>query len=134
MEAGSLKLDRIGQIAVTVNDVEAARAFYRDVLGMAHLFDAPGLSFFQCGEVRLMLSEPESAEFDHPASILYFPVDDLEAAYATLQERGVEFRHRPSMIHRAEDHELWMAFFRDGFGNTLGLMTERPLPGSEVAE
>lgn len=134
MDAGGLKLDRIGQIAVTVNDVAAARDFYRDMLGMAHLFDAPGLSFFQCGEVRLMLAEPESAEFDHPSSILYFRVDDLEAAHATLQERGVEFRHGPSLIHRAEDHELWMAFFRDGFGNTLGLMTERPAAGSGIAD
>jgi hypothetical protein len=52
-------LARVGQIAVPVLDVERAIGFYRDVLGMRFLFKAPpGLGFFDCSGVRLMLDEP----------------------------------------------------------------------------
>jgi len=65
-------LARIGQIAINAHDVDRATAFYRDVLGLPHLFRAGQLSFFDCGGVRLMLDKPEKAEFDHPSSIIYF--------------------------------------------------------------
>jgi methylmalonyl-CoA/ethylmalonyl-CoA epimerase len=117
-------LSRIGQIAITVHDVARAVAFYRDVLGLRLLFQAPPrLAFFDAGGVRLMLSEPEP-EFDHPSSVLYFVVDDIRAAHAALAERGVGFRDGPHLIAKMPDHELWMAFFRDTEGNTHALMSE----------
>lgn len=119
-------LTRIGQIQVPVRDLERATAFYRQVLGIEFLFRAPpGMAFFRCGEVTLLLGEAESAEQEHPSSILYFVVDDIEAAHGTLEERGVEFRGAPHLVHRAEDHELWMAFFRDSEENTMALMARR---------
>lgn len=117
-------LSRIGQIAVTARDLERAVAFYRDVLGMPFLFRAPNLAFFDCAGVRLMLSTPEGPRFDHPASVIYYAVDDLPAAHATLRERGVTFLDAPHLIARMPDHELWMAFCKDSEGNTLGLMSE----------
>src|SRR6266566_4394712 len=81
-------LDRIGQIAVNVKDLDRATAFYRDVLGMRPLFQVPKLAFFDCGGIRLMLSLPEKPEFDHPGSILYYKVDDIKAAHAALRGRG----------------------------------------------
>jgi len=118
-------LQQIGQIAINAKDVERATAFYRDVLGMRFLFQAgPKLSFFDCGGVRLMLSLPEEAEFDHPGSVLYYKVDDIRAAYATLKERGAELRDEPHLIAKMPDHELWMAFLKDSEGNTLALMSE----------
>jgi methylmalonyl-CoA/ethylmalonyl-CoA epimerase len=106
-------------------DLPRAVAFYRDVLGVRHLFDAgPRLSFFDCAGVRLMLSPAEAPEFDHPGSVLYFRVDDIEAAYRTLTDRGAAFVDRPHRIAKLPDHELWMAFFRDSEGNTLALMSE----------
>lgn len=77
-----------------------------------------------CGEVRLMLTMPESDEFDHPSSTLYFRVDDIHAARADLVERGVPFEDEPHLIARMPDHELWMAFFRDPDRNLHGLMSE----------
>lgn len=123
--ATSFGLSRIGQIAVRVRDVERATAFYRDTLGMRFLFAAPNLAFFQCGEVRLMLGGAESPEFDHPSSIMYFTVDDIEAAHDTLKSRGVVFRDAPHVVHRAADYELWMAFFQDLDENTFALMCEK---------
>jgi methylmalonyl-CoA/ethylmalonyl-CoA epimerase len=120
------QLNTIGQIATAVRDLERAVAFYRDKLGMRFLFQVPpGLAFFDCGGIRLMIEVPPDKEFDHPGSILYFKVEDIHAAYSDLKSRGVDFRDEPHLIAKMPDHELWMAFFRDGEGNTLALMHEK---------
>lgn len=117
-------LDRIGQIAVTVRELERAKTYYRDTLGMRFLYEFPGLAFFDCGGIRLIMSVPESAEFDHPASVLYYSVADISATHATLVSRGVTFERDPHIIARLPDRDVWMAFFRDSEGNLLGLMSE----------
>ena len=123
--SNSIPPKRIGQIEITVRDIERATAFYRDVIGLQHLFSAPpGLSFFRCGEVRIMLARPEGAQEAPPASILYYAVDDVGAAYRTLADRGAEVVAEPHIIHKTDTMELWMAFFRDGEGNTFGVMSE----------
>ncbi len=125
MAEPDLSQSRIGQIAVVVQDLDRAVAFYRDTLGMRFLFQAPPkLAFFDCGGVRLMLDVPEEAEFNHPASILYYKVEDIQGTWAALRGRGVEFRDEPHLVARMPDHELWMTFFRDTEGNTLALMSE----------
>jgi methylmalonyl-CoA/ethylmalonyl-CoA epimerase len=124
---GPVRLAGVGQIAVTVRDLPRATAFYREVLEMRYLFETPDAAFFDCGGVRLMLSKPERAEFDHPASILYYRVAEIREAHAALAGRGVAFEREPHLIARMPDHELWMAFFRDSEGNLLALMEERVL-------
>jgi catechol 2,3-dioxygenase-like lactoylglutathione lyase family enzyme len=123
--AQALSLSQIGQIAVVVKDVERAVRFYRDTLGMRFLFQAGTLAFFDCGGVRLMLDVPESPEFEHHSSIIYYRVSDIDAAYTLLKTRGVAFTSEPHLIHKAPDHDLWMAFFKDSEGNTLALMDEK---------
>ena len=120
------KLSQIGQIAIRVRDLDRAVAFYRDVLGMRLLFRPPNLAFFDCGGIRLMLSVPEKTEFDHPASILYYRVADIQATHQSLVAAGVAIESPPHLIARMPDHELWMAFFRDSEDNLLGLMSEIP--------
>ena len=121
----SFGLDQIGQIAVPVSDVERAIAFYRDTLGMRFLFQAPpGLGFFDCAGVRLMLDEPAKARAANQSSVIYYKVSDLRAAFETLSARGVRFEGKPHLIARLPDHELWMAFFRDPDENLLALMSE----------
>ena len=114
----------IGQISIRVHDVPRAVAFYRDALGLDFLFDAGPLAFLMCGDVRLMLTQPERDEFDHPSSTLYFRVDDIQAAREELAGRGVEFEDEPHLIAKMPDHELWMTFFRDPDRNLQGLMSE----------
>lgn len=114
----------IGQIALTVRDVDRAVAFYRDVVGLRFLFRTGELAFFDCGGVRLMLSRPEKAEFDHPASILYYKVADIAAATATLEARGAVVEQRPVLVAKLPDHDLWMSFFRDPESNVFALMSE----------
>ena len=116
-------LSKIGQIAITVTDVDRAIPFYRDTLGMKFLFQVPNLGFFDCGGVRLMLTPPEKPG-ESFSSILYFKVAEIQSAYQTLKERGVSFEGEPHMIARMPDHELWMVFFRDPDKNMLALMCE----------
>jgi len=117
-------ISKIGQIAIIVKDVERAVAFYQNTLGFPLLFRAGNLAFFMCGETRLMLDAASEPEFDHPGSILYFLVPDINAAYSQMKAKGTEFRDQPHMIARMPDHELWMTFFKDTEGNTLALMCE----------
>jgi methylmalonyl-CoA/ethylmalonyl-CoA epimerase len=125
MPGESFGLSTIGQIALSVHDVEKSTAYYRDVLGMRFLFAFPGLAFFDCDGVRLMLTKPEEPDFDRPGSVLYFKVKDIASAHITLRDRGVSFIDAPHLIARMPDHELWMVFLRDPDGNTLALMEER---------
>ena len=114
---------RIRQIAVVCKDVARARDFYRDVIGLPHLFDAgPNLSFFDCGGVRLMLSPAEGEAAG--TSVIYYLVNDITASMNALKEKGAAFVDEPHMIARMPDHELWMAFFRDPDRNLLALMCE----------
>ena len=119
-------LGRIGQLALAVPDVKAAVRFYRDDLGLPLLFEAPpGLAFFDCGGVPLMLSGPEGGAAHGPSTgAIYFKVDDIEATYQALVARGVRFEREPRIIARMPDHELWMAFLRDPGDNLLALMAE----------
>jgi methylmalonyl-CoA/ethylmalonyl-CoA epimerase len=122
--AANFGLNQIGQIAVPVTDIERAIAFYRDTLGMRFLFQAPpDLAFFDLGGVRLLLDGPAKAQAGN-SSVIYYEVSDLQAAFTTLSERGVQFDTEPHMIAKLPDHELWMAFFRDQDENLLALMSE----------
>lgn len=120
----SFGLSSIGQIAVNAHDLDRAVEFYRDQLGMKHLFTVPPkMAFFDCAGIRLMLALPETKEFDHPSSILYFNVDDIQKAYATLSERGVSFEEEPIFVADMGSYDLWMASFRDSENNLLALMS-----------
>ncbi|HET7599445.1 MAG TPA: VOC family protein [Gemmatimonadales bacterium] len=125
--AAEFRLGRIAQIAVNVHDVERATRFYRDVLGMPLLFQAPpGLAFFDCGGVRLMLAKPEGAGTPHGTSIVYYAVADIAAAHAKLAARGVAFAEPPHVVARLPERDVWLAVFHDSEGNLLGLMSEVP--------
>ena len=118
-------LGRIGQIAVMVRNVERAVRFYRDTLGLRLLFQAPpGLAFFDCGGVRLMLGLRDGT--DAGTSIIYYAVEDIQVAHATLVARGVRFVGQPHIVARMPDHDLWLAECRDSEDNTLALMCEMP--------
>ena len=120
-------LSTIEQIAVNAHDIERALEFYRDKLGMKLLFSVPpNLAFFDCNGIRLMLSLPAKPEFDHPSSIIYFKVDDIQVAYATLSERGVTFAEVPAFVADMGTYALWLAAFHDSENNLLGLMSHVP--------
>jgi DNA-binding CsgD family transcriptional regulator/catechol 2,3-dioxygenase-like lactoylglutathione lyase family enzyme len=124
----TLQLGEIGQIARSVRDLPRAEAWYRDVLGLPHLYTFGKLAFFDCGGTRLLIEDRSIIEDPnlHNDSVLYFRVPDIDTAYDTLRQRGVEFVGAPHMIHRhADGLEEWMAFFRDPDGGLLALMAQK---------
>ncbi len=123
-----LELGTIGQVSWNVTDVPRAEAFFRDTLKLPHLFTFGDLAFFDCGGLRLFVSNGEGGPKDN--SVLYFRVPDIQAAYTELIARGVTFDHAPHMIHRDTVEETWMAFFFDPEGHMLALMSEVPLAPS----
>ena len=117
-------LNQIGQVAVNAHDIERATTFYRDTLKMKYLFGIPNASFFDCDGTTLMLMLPSKPEFDHPSSILYFTVADIQQATETLIERGVHFEEKPTFVANMGSYDLWMSFFRDSENNLLALRSE----------
>lgn len=124
----SMQLTKIHQVAANVTDLDETQAFYSDVLGAQHVatFDPPGLVFFEFSGVRVLF------ERNNPPAVLYFWVDDIDAAYLDLVQRGVAFETKPELIHRDDNgtfgpvgSEEWMAFFKDPSGNTIALATRR---------
>jgi predicted enzyme related to lactoylglutathione lyase len=124
-ETDNFGLSAIRQIAVNAHDLQRAEDFYRDKLGMKHLFSVPPqMAFFDCDGIRLMLSLPDKPEFDHPSSILYFKVDNIQEATKTLTDRGVQFEEQPLFVANMGSYDLWLASFRDSENNLLALMSE----------
>ena len=122
-----VNLEKIGQVAITVNDLARARDFYENRLGMKFLFEAGHLAFFQCGEIRLMLTTPQKPD-PRGGTIVYFKVADILATYNALKQRDVTFIDEPHLIAKMPDHDLWMVFLKDTEDNTIGLMSELPRP------
>jgi methylmalonyl-CoA/ethylmalonyl-CoA epimerase len=120
-------LNQIGQIFVNAKDLDRAIKFYRDLLGMTFLFEAPPqMAFFDCGGIRIMLGVPDKAELDHPASVIYYKVEEIERVYETFKAAGVEFIVAPHLVAQMPTYDLWLADFRDSEGNILALMSEVP--------
>lgn len=114
----------IGQVSMPVTDVERATAFYRDLLGLSHLYTYGDLAFFDCAGTRLFLTASAEAPRPPSATSLYFEVGEMQAAFASLAAAGVAFEGQPHRIHTHPDGtEEWMAFFRDPDGNLLALMS-----------
>mgnify|MGYP002713055014 CR=1 FL=1 len=125
MKTNSIRLSTVGQIGVPVHNLEEATTFYRDTLGMDFIFQVPGMmSFFDCGGIRIMLGIPTAAEYDHPSSVIYYRVDDIQDAFTTLSAKGVVFSQNPHSVGQIGNTDVWMAFFEDVDGNTLAIMSE----------
>jgi methylmalonyl-CoA/ethylmalonyl-CoA epimerase len=121
-----ISLNRIGQIALAVSDVDRSEAFYRDTLGLRHLYRFGDLTFFDCAGVRLLLEKARDPTNLNHGSPIYFTCSDIALTVRELTGRGVTFSGPPHLIARMGDHDLWMAFFTDPDGHTLALMQEAP--------
>jgi methylmalonyl-CoA/ethylmalonyl-CoA epimerase len=119
-------LNRIGQIALAVRDIDRAEAFYRDALGLRKLYRYGDLTFFDCAGVRLLLERTQDPDNSRDGSPIYFACHDIALAVRELQGRGIVFDGPPHLIARMDDHDLWMAFFADPDGHVLALMHEAP--------
>lgn len=120
------RLATLGQIALTVSNIDDATAFYRDALGIPLMFEADNMAFFDLGPVRLMLAGEDGATKAGASSVLYFVVEDIEDMHTGLLMKGVSFERDPFVVHETDEAELWMSFFRDMDANLLAMMQEKP--------
>ncbi len=125
-ESTEFALSRVGQVSVRAKDLDRATAFYRDKLGLKHLHKAPSLSVFECGGINLLVSLPDNPSFDHPGSVIYFDVDDIQKAVKTLSDRGVSFVEKPNKVGKLGNVEVRIAIFRDSEDNLMGLRSMVP--------
>lgn len=125
----AVNVGRIGQIALGVSDIARSVAFWRDVVGLKFLFEAPNVAFFDVGGVRLMLGANEAQGAQKPSGVvIYFDTNDLEPTFAAMRERGATVEQpngEPHFVARLGANELWMAFLRDPDGHLFALMSER---------
>lgn len=123
--SSNIEIEKIGQIAIAITDLEASVKFYRDTLGLELLFEVPpGLAFFNCGGTRLMLTTLQGEEKDHKTSAIYYRVSDIKGSTEVLKSKGVVFEREPQLAAKMEDHELWIGFLRDPDENLIGIMAE----------
>ena len=121
-----LNLSQIGQIALPVIDVDRSEAFYGDVIGLRKLYRFGNLSFFDCAGVRLLLDKAKDPTSFAPQGVIYFRCADIALTVAELERRVIAFVYRPQLIAKMDDHDLWMAFFKDPDGHLLAVMQEAP--------
>ncbi|AMO86684.1 putative lactoylglutathione lyase -like protein [Solibacillus isronensis B3W22] len=117
-------IQRIGQIAVPIKNVERAIEFYKEVLELPLLFNTENMAFFDCNGQRLLLSLPEKDEFANSSSVIYFQVEDIKKSIEKLIEKGVSFIDQPHVVAKMGNTETWMTFFKDTEGNTHAFMCE----------
>ena len=123
-DAMPLQLGPLGQVSRTVSDIAVAEQWYGTTLGLPHLFTFGDLAFFDCGGTRLFLTAAENGSVAEQ-SVLYFRVDDIQAAFDELGSRGIEFLGAPHMIFKHPSGvEEWMAFFNDPDGHPLAIMAQ----------
>ena len=129
------RIGPLGQVSLFARDVARTEAFYRDTLGLPHIFTFGELAFFDCGGVRLYVHCVPDADWK-AGSILYFRVDDIDATVTSLSAAGVPFVGQPHRIHRddATGDEEWMAFFEDPDRNMLALMSKVHAPAAALRE
>ena len=126
---GKVALSKVRQIALPVRDISEATRFYRDTLGLRHLFDAPpSLSFFDCGGVQLMLAGPEGQGKDgeEQHAVLFYDTSDIKGTHAKIKSSGAKSLEEPRVIARMNGREIWIASLSDGQGNVVGLMSDVP--------
>jgi catechol 2,3-dioxygenase-like lactoylglutathione lyase family enzyme len=113
---------RLQQVALTCRDLDRARAFYRDTLGLPLLFEVSGMMFFQLEGLRLMLGRELKPDSPIGGSVVYFDAPDIDTLGPALEARGVKFFGPAQVVQRTETHELKLREFLDPDGNALALM------------
>lgn len=125
--ATNVGIESISQIAIAVSDITRSIDFYRNKLGLKLLFEVPpGMAFFDCGGVRLMVTTLQGEEKDHKTSVIYYKVKNISNATRLIKKNSIPFIREPQLTAKMEDHELWIGFIRDPDDNLIGIMAEVP--------
>ena len=106
-----------------VANLGRAVAFYRDMLGMVQLDVGVGSAVLESGGGRIVLRRvADLPTVDRHMVHLELGVRDVHVAYQELSSKGVRFVHRPRVVGRDGQFELWSAAFRDPDGHGIALV------------
>jgi len=126
----NLGLSAIDQIGMSCTDLDAAQRFYCDILGLRYGGEVPGMSkFFDCNGVNIIMFKVDTVA---PNSILYFRVEGIagriEEKVAQLRSHGVQIhRDAQRIAENWKGYDVYLAFFKDPFGNMLALKSDVPV-------
>ena len=111
----------------SVDDIEAARRFYGEVLGL-RISEANGMLTLHIAGDRDTLVYPKRDHTPATFTILNFPVDDIESAVDELRARGAEFETYENLDERGifRGQGPLIAWFKDPAGNILSVLQEEP--------
>ena len=111
----------------SVDDLDAAKRFYGDTLGLRVTENDAGLTLHVGGD-RPILVYPKDDHQPATFTILNFPVDDVEGTVAALTERGVEFERYEGTEIETDEQGIFrgggplIAWFKDPAGNVLSVI------------
>ena len=119
---------RIGQVAIKVSDIASSKPFYRDLLGLTHLFDSGAVSAFAAGDATLLLIEEPGCGGDASHGMaVYFSAAPIEQRFEALTAAGSAGSVAPHVVGSTPDADVLIAFVTDPSGNQIGLIEHRPL-------
>jgi glyoxylase I family protein len=115
-----MAIQRSHHIALKSQHYEESKRFYTDIMGFKIVGTLGGgrIVFIDIGGTTIELMGADPVEATEPAigfTHLAFQVDDVDATYAELKAKGVQFHIEP------RGDEVRVAFFRDPDGNLLEL-------------
>ncbi len=120
---------------IAVRDIEEARRFYADVLGVRVEDGDMGMLVLRLGGDRPVLLYPKTDHEPATYTVLNFPVDDVEAAVDGLTERGVVFERYEGTATETDAKGVFrgggplIAWFTDPSGNVLSVIQSPGLDG-----
>lgn len=117
--------DKSSSAIVAVRDIERARDFYKDVLGLDLVGDSMGeVLMFKTGATSLVVYRSEYAGTNKANAVVWGVDDEIDAITARLKEKGVTFEHYDGMKREGDIHvsgKMRMVWFKDPDGNVLHL-------------
>ncbi|OZC79642.1 glyoxalase [Rhodococcus sp. 06-462-5] len=124
----SLELTRQPFSGFAVDDLQAARTFYAETLGLTVTENEMGMLELHLGTGAMVLIYPRPAHVPAQYTILNFPVADIDSAVDTLIAKGIVFEQYPDM--GTDEKGIFrhggplIAWFTDPAGNVLSVLQD----------
>lgn len=115
---------------LAVSDLQRARDFYENTLGLEAVQEPPGAILYRSGDSVVLVYPSEYAGTNKATAVAWAVGDDFDSIVQTLKEKGVAFEHyddlpettREGDVHRMGDSKA--VWFKDPDGNILNLINQ----------
>jgi len=114
--------DKDSSAIVAVTDIDRARQFYENILGLTLIKADKALLSFRTGATTLIVYKSDYAGTNQANAVVWGVGDEIEAITADLKAKGVSFEHYPGMELQGDIHvggDFKMVWLKDPDGNIL---------------